>query len=146
MEHMTSSQDRLSLFVVIPIGTKQITVTTYNLFCFWIPDNQLLIAIFTYIELIDIHILASTSTSLAESNLAKSSNLLHYIRSIMGCYDIYLIMTLICHSELAFWSKLTFEYLFGYRLDNFLFHSLFLKKFIVYRPVLLQIQPIPSAF
>ena len=124
MEHMACCQNRLSLFIVIPISTQQISIATNNLLSLWIPYDKLLVTIVTSIEFIDIHILSRASASFAECYLTESTYLLHHIRSIMGCDYIYLIMTLVSHTELTIRSKFTLENLFGYRLDNFLFHSL----------------------
>ena len=55
MEHMAGSQDGLTFFVILPVGTQQITITTNDFFCLRIPYDKLLITIVTGIELIDIH-------------------------------------------------------------------------------------------
>ena len=101
MEHMTCSQNRLTLFIIIPVSTKQISIATNNLLSLRIPYDKLLVTIVTSIEFIDIHILSRASTSFAECNLTKSAYLLHHIRSIVSCDYIYLIMTLVSHTELT---------------------------------------------
>ena len=122
MEHVARGQYRLSLFIHIPSRSFQITIAADNLLCFRIPDNQLLVTVVTSVEFIDIHILAGTTASLTENDLTESAYLLHHVWRIMGCYHIYLVMTLISHTQLAGWCQFTLEDLFGNWLDNLLFH------------------------
>ena len=119
---MTGCQNRLTLLIILPVGTWQITVATYNLLLFRIPYNQLLIAILTDIEFIDIDLLTGATACLTESNLAQTADFLHNIWRIMCRNNIDFIVALVRHAQLLVWSQFAFEQFFVNRLDNGLFH------------------------
>ena len=120
---MTRCQDGLSVLIILPISTCQITITTDDLLCLRIPYNQLFIAVLTDIKLIDIHLFSRSSTSFTKSDFTQSSNLLHHIWCIMCRDDIDFIMTLIGHTELAIGYQLALEDFFVDGFDDFLFHG-----------------------
>ena len=98
MKHVGSSQNWRAFFIKTHVRTKQIPITTQNFFCFRIPYDQLLIGVFHRVVFINIHWQTCTSTSSTESYFTQTTNLSHYIRSILMSNNINLIITLIRHS------------------------------------------------
>ena len=124
VEHVTRGQFGLSFLVQLPVSTLQVTISTNNLLFLWIPDDKLFIAIFTGIELINIHRLTCTASCLTEGDLAKAPDLFHHVGCIVSSYDINLVMTFVGHTKLKLRCQFTFEdFLFDW-LDNLLFHLL----------------------
>ena len=125
MEHVTRGEDRLSFLVKLNVRAQEIAIATYYFLFLRIPYNKLLVTVLASVELIEIHFLARSSTSLAEYNLTQSTNLLQDIGSIMRINDVNLVVALVCHSQLAFWRQFALQQFFCYWLDNVLFHFLF---------------------
>ena len=122
MKHVAGSEDGLTFVVHLPCRTFQIAVTSNNLLSLRIPYNQLLVAIFTGIEFIDIHRFTSASTRLSKSYLTQASNLFHHIRRIVSRHNIDLIVTLVGHTKLTIARQFAFKNFLGNGLDNLLFH------------------------
>ena len=122
MEHVTCCNFWLSVFAYLPLASEDITITTDNLLCIRVPNNQLSATILHRIELIDIHRFARTTSCRTESYLAQTTNLLHNIRSSLSSHNINFIVTLVSHTKHPFRSQLALEQFLAYGLDDFFFH------------------------
>lgn len=119
---MTGCQNRLTLLIILPVGTWQITVATYNLLLFRIPYNQLLIAILTDIEFIDIDLLTGATARLTEDYFTQAPDFAHNIWRIMCCNNVDFIVALVSHAQLSVRSQFAFKQFFVNGLDDGLFH------------------------
>ena len=124
MEHVTGGKNRLSLVIIFPVSTQQITVTSDNLFRLRIPHDELFVASLARIKLVDIDFLASSSASLAESNLSQSPDLLHHVGCIVCGNDIDFIVALVGHAKALVGRQFAFEHFLVNGLNNWLFHLL----------------------
>ena len=105
MEHVACGEDRLSLLVILPLVTHEVSVTANDFLVVRIPHDELLIAVLASVELINIDTLASTATGSTESNLSETTNLLHHVRRVVSSNDEYLVIALIGHTELLLRSQ-----------------------------------------
>ena len=121
---MARGEHGLSVGVNINVGAKDIAIAADDLFSLRIPHDELLVAVWHGVELIDIHTLAGAAASLSEGYLTKTADFLHHVGRFMSRYDIYFVVALVCHSQLALWSELLLEQFLIYWLDNLLFHFL----------------------
>ena len=122
MEHVACSEDRLSLLIVLPLVTHEVSVATDDFLFVRIPHDELLIAILACVELIDINALASTAAGSTESDFSETTYLLHYIRRVVSRNDKNLVIALIGHAELLLRSKFADKQLFR----NWLYYFFFL--------------------
>ena len=127
---MSRCQHRLPVFIGSPIAPVKVTVTSYNLFVFWIPYNKLSATIFHGVEFININSLSCASSRCAKRNFAQSTNLSHDMRTFDCRYHINIIVTLIRCAKLAFRRQLTLEKRLTDGLDNLFFHIPLLVRFI----------------
>ena len=70
MEHVAGCQMGLPVGTNVPFGAFQIAISTYDLLGLRIPHNQLLVAVLTGVELINVAIFTRSTSCLAEGNLA----------------------------------------------------------------------------
>ena len=125
MEHVAGGQSGLSVLVHLPEVALEIAVAADDFFLFRIPHDELLVAVVTNVEFIDVELLARTTARLAESNLAQSTYLTQHVGSIVGRDNINLVVALVCHAQLQFGPELALEQCFVYRWNDGLFHILF---------------------
>ena len=143
---MSRSQNGSAMFVILNIRTKEITVTAQYFFCLRIPNNQLFIRIFHDIVFIDIQRFSRSPACRTKSNLTQTSDFLHYIRRILSCNDINLIMALVGRTQTLLFGQFRFQKLLTYRFNNlfhiFLLVVLLLKlSSIIYKRYLLRKPP-----
>src|SRR3712207_7251504 len=109
MKHVTGGQQRLSLLISLPIGAENITITADDFLGLRIPNDKLFAPSFHHVELIYIHRLTRSAARRAKSYFSQSANLLHNIGRALSRNDIYLVITLVCHSQLLIERQLTFQ-------------------------------------
>ena len=57
MEHVAGGEDGLSLFVEIHIRSEFVAIAADNLLCLRIPDDELFVAVFHRVELVEVEFL-----------------------------------------------------------------------------------------
>ena len=120
---MAGGQYGLSFVVDLPVGTEDVTVAPDNFLFLGVPDDELLVTIVAEVELVEVAVLACTSSSFAESNLAESAYLAHYMGSVMSRDNINLVVAFVGHTELALRGEFAEKHLLRNRVDNRLFHD-----------------------
>ena len=68
-EHVTGSQDGLSLRIISPVLSQDITVATHNLLFLWVPNQDLLIWILARIKLVKIKAFSCSAAGSTKSYL-----------------------------------------------------------------------------
>ena len=127
MEHVTCCDLWLSVFIYFPLATKDITISTDNLFRLRVPNNQLSTTILHRVELIDIHRFARTTPSRTKSYFAQTSNLLHHVWRSLSRHNVNFIVTFVRRTKHPFRSQLALEQLLANGLDDFFFHIFYLS-------------------
>ena len=92
VKQVGSSQHRLTVLIELDIRTAKETITTQYLFIFRTPDDQLTIGILHRIELVDIYRKAGSPAIITKCDFTQTPDFLHYIRRVMGGYNIYFIV------------------------------------------------------
>ena len=92
VKQVVSSQHRLTVLIELDIRTAKETITSQYLFIFRTPDDQLTIGILHRIELVDIYREAGSPAIITKCDFTQTPDFLHYIRRVMGGYNIYFIV------------------------------------------------------
>ena len=122
VEHVACGELRLAVFVKLPVGAEQVSVSADYLLRLGVPHDELLIAVSAGVELVDVHRLAGAAARFAECYLAQSAYLAHHVRRVVCRDDVYLVVALVGHAELALGREFALEQLFAYRFNDWFFH------------------------
>ena len=95
------SKPRLSVLVKSDLAADDIAVSSNYRLRIRIPDQQLLVRHLHSVEFVQIKGVAGCSSGLPEGYLAQPAYLEHDVGSIVGGYDVYLVVTLVGHPELS---------------------------------------------
>ena len=109
MEHVARSQDGLAVGIEFPIGTEDVAIAADDFLSLGIPDDELLIAVLTGVELVDVDLHARTSASLSEGDFAQTTNFAHHVGCLVGCDDIDFVVALVGHAELSLACEFSFQ-------------------------------------
>ena len=109
MEHVAGGEDGLSLFVEIHIRSEFVAIAADNLLCLWVPDDELFVAVFHRVELVEVEFLARSSSGSPESLFALASYLAYHVRCVVIIDDIDFVCALVGDAELAFCCEFTLE-------------------------------------
>ena len=98
-EHMTGSQDGLTVRGYLPVFAENVAVAAYDLFRFGVPYKDLLIAVVAGVELVEVETLSRSASCCPECYFAKTSYLAYDMRGIVPSYDIDFVAALVCHAQ-----------------------------------------------
>ena len=122
MEHVAGGELGLAVRVKLPVGAEQVAVAAYNLLGLGVPHDELLVAVGTGVELVDVDLLARAAPGLAESDFAQASYLAHHVGCVVCRDHINLVVALVGHSQLPLGCQLALEQLLAHWFDDWLFH------------------------
>jgi hypothetical protein len=122
VEHVACGELRLAVLVKLPVGAEQVSVSADYLLRLGVPHDELLVAVRAGVELVDVHRLAGAAARFAECYLAQSAYLAHHVRRVVCRDDVYLVVALVGHAELALGREFALEQLFAYRFNDWFFH------------------------
>ena len=122
MEHVARGQVGLPVGTNLPVAAEQITVAADDLSLYGVPDDELLVAVGTEVELVDVGALAGAAACGAEGEFALAADLAHHVGALVAVDNVDFVVAFVGHAHLALRRQFALEKLFVNGLDNFFFH------------------------
>ena len=122
MEHVARGQVWLSVGAKLHLAARQEAIAAKDLLVFGTPDDELVIGMFTRIELVEVERKARTTTCCAEGYLAQAAYLAHHVGCLLPGHDVDFVASLIGGPQTAFGRQFGLEEFAGYGRDDWFHH------------------------